>query len=59
MCASVGSANIMNELSLVGMRLPEKYMENFNVLSEGPSSGVTMDNRQFKNWEICLLRVAF
>jgi hypothetical protein len=28
-------------------------------LSEGPSSGVTMDNRQFKNWEICPLRVAF
>jgi hypothetical protein len=39
--ASVGSANNMNKLSLVGMQLPEKYKENFNVSSEGPSSGVT------------------
>ena len=29
----------MNKLLLVGMQLPEKYKENFNVLSEdeGPS----------------------
>jgi hypothetical protein len=33
----------MNKLSLVGMQLPEKYKENFDVSSEaeGPSSGVT------------------
>ena len=30
----------MNKLSLVGMQLPEKYKENFDVSSEGPSSGV-------------------
>jgi hypothetical protein len=29
----------MNKLSLVGMQLPEKYKENFDVSSEGPSSG--------------------
>jgi ribulose 1,5-bisphosphate carboxylase large subunit-like protein len=40
-CASVGSANNMNKLSLVGMQLPEKYKKNFDVSSEGPSSGVT------------------
>jgi hypothetical protein len=28
----------MNKLSLVGMKLPEKYKENFDVSSEGPSS---------------------
>ena len=28
------------KLSLVGMQLPEKYKENFDVSSEGPSSGV-------------------
>ena len=27
------------KLSLVGMQLPEKYKENFDVSSEGPSSG--------------------
>ena len=27
----------MNKLSLIGMRLPEKYKENFDVSSEGPS----------------------
>ena len=27
----------MNKLSLVGMQLPEKYKENFDVSSEGPS----------------------
>jgi hypothetical protein len=32
----------VNKLSLVGMRLPETYKENFDVSSEGPSSGVTM-----------------
>ena len=31
----------MNKLSLVGMQLPEKYKENFDVSSEGSSSGVT------------------
>ena len=31
---SVGSANNMNRLSLVGMQLPWKNMENFNVSSE-------------------------
>jgi hypothetical protein len=30
----------MNKLSLVGMQLPEKYKENFDVSSEGPSSGL-------------------
>jgi hypothetical protein len=29
----------MNKLSLVGMQLPEKYKGNFDVSSEGPSSG--------------------
>jgi hypothetical protein len=28
----------MNKLSLVGIQLPEKYKENFNVSREGPSS---------------------
>ena len=28
----------MNKLSLVGMQLPEKYKENFDGSSEGPSS---------------------
>ena len=31
----------MEKLSLVGMQLPEKCKENFDVSSEGPSSGVT------------------
>ena len=31
----------MNKLSLVGMQLPEKYKENFDVSSEGLLSGVT------------------
>jgi hypothetical protein len=30
----------MNKLSLVGMQLPEKYKDNFDVLSKNPSSGV-------------------
>jgi hypothetical protein len=29
------SANNMNKLSLVGMQLPEKYKQNFDVSSEG------------------------
>jgi hypothetical protein len=37
----VGSGNT-NKLSLVGMQLPEKYKENFDVSSEGPSSGVSI-----------------
>jgi hypothetical protein len=28
----------MNKLSLVGMQISEKYKENFDVSSEGPSS---------------------
>jgi hypothetical protein len=38
-CANVGSEINMNKLLLVGMQLPEKYKENFNVSSEdeGPS----------------------
>ena len=43
-CSSVGSVNNMNKLSLVGMQLPEKYKENFNVSSEGPSSLDRVDN---------------
>ena len=31
----------INKLSLVGMQLPGKYKENFDVTSEGPSYGVT------------------
>ena len=31
----------MNKLSLVGIQLPEEYKENFDVSSEGPSSGVS------------------
>ena len=31
----------MKKLSSVGMQLHEKYKENFDVSSEGPSSGVT------------------
>ena len=30
----------LNKLSLVGMQLPEEYKENFDVSSEGPSSGL-------------------
>jgi hypothetical protein len=37
----VYSANQMNKLSLVGMQLPKKYKENFDVSSEGPSSGIS------------------
>ena len=35
-CASVGNTNNMNKLSLVGMQLPQKYKENFDVSSEDP-----------------------
>jgi hypothetical protein len=45
-CTSVGSANNINKLSLVGMQLPEKYKENFDVSREGPSSGVTYSRRR-------------
>ena len=38
--ASVDSASQMNKPSLLGMQLPQKYKENFDVSSEGPSSGV-------------------
>jgi hypothetical protein len=34
----------MNKLSLLGMQLPEKYKENFDVSSEDPSSGVNLDS---------------
>jgi hypothetical protein len=34
-CMFPCSANNMNKLSLVGMQLPEKYEENFDVSSEG------------------------
>ena len=36
----------MNKLSLLGMQLPEKYKEKFDVLSEGPSFGVTSGGRE-------------
>jgi hypothetical protein len=45
-CVSVGSAKSINRLSLVGMQLPEKYKDNFNVLIQGPSNGVTSDSRR-------------
>ena len=32
---------LLHKLSLVGMQLPEKYKENFDVSSESPLSGVT------------------
>jgi hypothetical protein len=32
------------ELSLIGMQLPEKYKEHFDVWSEGPSSGVASNS---------------
>jgi hypothetical protein len=31
----------MNKLSLVGMQLPERYKDNFDISSKGSSSGVT------------------
>jgi hypothetical protein len=37
----VVSHSCINKLSLVAMQLPEKHKENFDVSSEGPSSGVT------------------
>ena len=46
LCHCIGSANNMNKLSLVGIQLPEKYKENFDVSSEGPSSGVTGGGRE-------------
>jgi hypothetical protein len=42
----------MNKLSLVGMQLPEKYKENFDVLSKGPSSGVSrLSKGEFQRFE--------
>ena len=41
----------MNKLSLVGMQLPEKYKENFDVSSEGPSSGVTIYSYKWPSLE--------
>ena len=44
----------MNKLSLVGIQLPQKYKETFDVSSEGPPSGVT--GRAFaRNVEILLI----
>jgi hypothetical protein len=37
---------MFNKLSLVGMQLPEKYTQNFDVSSEGPSSGVISGGRE-------------
>jgi ribulose 1,5-bisphosphate carboxylase large subunit-like protein len=46
----------MNKLSLVRMQLAEKYKENFDVSSEGPSSGVNSTRRAFAgNAEIPLI----
>jgi hypothetical protein len=47
----------MNKLSLVGMQLPEKCKENFDVSSEGPSSGVTDEETTAfsRNVEILLI----
>jgi hypothetical protein len=39
----------MNKLSLVGIQLPEKYKENFDVASEGPSSGVTIGTKDLRS----------
>jgi hypothetical protein len=36
-----GWTDDINKLSLVGMQLPKKYKEKFDVSTEGPSSGVT------------------
>ena len=33
---------LTNKLSFVGMQLPGKYKENFDVSSEGPSFGVSI-----------------
>ena len=52
-CASrVGNANNMNKLSLVGMQLPEKYKENFDVSSElrpfvTPDEGPSLETWKF------------
>ena len=34
--------NTINKLSFVGMQLTEKYKENFDVSSKGPSSAVSV-----------------
>jgi hypothetical protein len=51
-CASVGGAN-NNKLSLVGMQLPEKYKEKFDVSSEGPYKYM---NKRYRRevYEICI-----
>jgi hypothetical protein len=38
--------NMCNKLSLVGMQQTEKYKENFDVSSKGPSSGVTSEGNE-------------
>jgi hypothetical protein len=43
----------MNKLSLVGMQLPEKYKEDFDVSSESPSSGVISAVQCSNNPVIC------
>jgi hypothetical protein len=43
---SVGRVNNINKLSLVGMQQLEKYTENFDISSEGPSSGVASGVRE-------------
>jgi hypothetical protein len=39
----------INKLSLVGMQLPEKYKENFDVLSEDPSNSSLQADVMRKN----------
>jgi hypothetical protein len=42
-------ANNMNKLLFVGMQLPEKYKENFDVSSEDPSSGLELLHSKHRN----------
>jgi hypothetical protein len=42
----------MNKLSLVGMQLPEKYKENFDVSSEDPSSGAGSGVTRVRSFKI-------
>jgi hypothetical protein len=37
----IGKFNLLKKLSLIGIQLPEKYKETFDVSSESPSSGIT------------------
>ena len=39
----------MNKLLFVGMQLPGKYKENFDVLSEDPSSGLELLHSKRRN----------